>query len=39
MYNLAIEFNLSVPFHKGAVKYYEEVVGVKVPDKLRPPEK
>jgi hypothetical protein len=39
MYNIAIEFNLSVPFHKGAAKYYEEVLGVKVPDKLRPPEK
>ena len=39
MYNIAIEFNLSVPFHKGALKFYEEVVGVKVPDKLRPPEK
>lgn len=38
MYNLAIEFDLSVPFHKGAVKFYEEALKVKVPDKLRPPE-
>jgi uncharacterized protein len=39
MYNVAIEYNLSVPFHKGAARFYEENLGVKIPDKLRPPEK
>ncbi len=38
MYDIAIEFDLSVPFHKGAYKFYEETLGVKIPDKLKPPE-
>lgn len=38
MYDLAIEFNLGVPFHKGALRFYEETLGVTVPDRLRPPE-
>jgi uncharacterized protein len=36
MYNLAIEYDLSVPFHPGAIKFYEETLGVKVPEKLHP---
>jgi hypothetical protein len=38
MYKMAVEFDLRVPFHPGAVKFYEETLGVKVPAKLLPPE-
>jgi TRAP transporter TAXI family solute receptor len=38
MYKMALDFDLLVPFHPGAVKFYEETLGVKVPAKLRPPE-
>ncbi len=37
MYDIAIEYNLSVPFHPAALKFYEETLGVTVPDQLRPP--
>ena len=38
MYQMALDFDLRVPFHPGAVKFFEETLGVKVPDKLLPPE-
>ena len=38
MYKMALDFDMQVPFHPGAVKFYEENLGVKVPAKLRPPE-
>ena len=38
MYDLAIEFDLSVPFHRGAYKFYTEDLGLTVPEKLKPPE-
>ena len=38
MYKMALDFDLMVPFHPGAVKFYEETLGVKVPAKLLPPE-
>lgn len=38
MYEMAIKYDLSVPFHPGAVKFYREVLKVKIPDKLIPPE-
>jgi uncharacterized protein len=37
MYDLAIEFDLSVPFHPGAYRFYTETLGVTIPDKLKPP--
>lgn len=38
MYDLAIEFDLSVPFHRGAYKFYQEDLGKQIPEKLKPPE-
>ncbi len=38
MYDLAIEFDLSVPFHRGAYKFYHEDLGKQIPEKLKPPE-
>lgn len=37
MYDVAIEYDLSVPFHPAAVKFYQETLGVTIPDKLLPP--
>jgi len=38
LFKNAIDHNLQVPFHAGAVRFYEEVLKVKVPTHLRPPE-
>lgn len=38
MFGMALEFDLSVPFHKGAAKFYQDTLKVTIPDKLRPPE-
>lgn len=38
MYDMAIDHNLSVPFHPGAVKFYRERLNKKIPDILLPPE-
>lgn len=38
MYDVAIEYDLSVPFHPAAVKFYQETLGVTIPDKLLPPQ-
>lgn len=38
LYGNAVKYGLDVPFHRGAVKFYEEVLKVKVPAHLRPPE-
>lgn len=38
LFGNAVKHGLGVPFHRGAVKFYEEVLKVKVPDHLRPPE-
>ena len=37
MYDLAIEYDLSVPFHPAAAKFYQETLGVTIPDRLMPP--
>ncbi len=37
MYKMALDFDLRVPFHPGALKFYEETLKVKVPAKLLPP--
>jgi TRAP transporter TAXI family solute receptor len=36
MYKNADEFNLRVPLHPGAIRFYEETLKLKVPAKLRP---
>jgi TRAP transporter TAXI family solute receptor len=38
MYDMAIDYDLGVPFHPGAAKFYQEVLKVSIPDKLLPPE-
>lgn len=38
LFGNAVNYGLDVPFHRGAVKFYEEVLKVKVPAHLRPPE-
>ncbi|MBI2882030.1 MAG: TAXI family TRAP transporter solute-binding subunit [Candidatus Tectomicrobia bacterium] len=38
LFENAVEHDLGVPFHAGAVRFYEEVLRVKVPAHLRPPE-
>lgn len=37
MYDVAIEYDLSVPFHPAAAKFYQETLGVTIPEKLMPP--
>jgi TRAP transporter TAXI family solute receptor len=36
MYENAIKYNLKVPFHPGAIRFYEETLKVKVPEHLKP---
>jgi len=36
MFDNAIKYDLKVPFHPGAIKFYEEVLKVKVPEHLKP---
>lgn len=36
MFDNAIKYDLKVPFHPGAIKFYEEVLKVKVPKHLKP---
>jgi TRAP transporter TAXI family solute receptor len=36
MFGNAIKYDLKVPFHPGAIKFYEEVLKVKVPKHLKP---
>ncbi len=38
LFGNAVTHKLQVPFHRGAVRFYEEVLKVKVPAELRPPE-
>jgi hypothetical protein len=38
MYKMAVEYDLGVPFHPGAAKFYRETLKVKIPEKLLPPE-
>ena len=38
MYDMAIDYGLSVPFHPGAAKFYREKLKKNIPDKLLPPE-
>jgi TRAP transporter TAXI family solute receptor len=38
LFKNAVEHKLQVPFHAGAVRFYEEVLKVKIPAHLRPPE-
>jgi TRAP-type uncharacterized transport system substrate-binding protein len=37
MYQMAIDFNLGVPFHPGAAKFYKETLNVTIPDVLIAP--
>jgi TRAP transporter TAXI family solute receptor len=37
MYDVAIEYNLAVPFHPAAAKFYQETLGVTIPENLLPP--
>jgi TRAP transporter TAXI family solute receptor len=36
MCQMAIDYNLAVPFHKGAVQFYQEKLATKVPSRLIP---
>ena len=38
MYEMAVKYDLAVPFHAGAAKFYQETLKVKIPDGLLPPE-
>jgi TRAP transporter TAXI family solute receptor len=38
LYDMAIDYGLSVPFHPGAAKFYQDRLGKTIPDKLLPPE-
>lgn len=38
MYQMAIDYGLSVPFHPGAVEFYQEKLNVTIPDSLLPPD-
>lgn len=38
MYGMAIDYGLSVPFHPGAAKFYQEKLNIKIPANLLPPE-
>ena len=38
MYQTAIDYNLAVPFHKGAARFYQEKLNITVPTHLIPPE-
>jgi uncharacterized protein len=37
MYQMAIDFELGVPFHPGAAAFYREALCVDIPEKLMPP--
>lgn len=38
MYDMAIDYDLGVPFHAGAAKFYQDTLKVSIPNKLLPPE-
>jgi TRAP transporter TAXI family solute receptor len=38
MYRMAVDYGLSVPFHPGAAKFYQEKLKLNIPEILLPPE-
>jgi len=38
LYQMAVDYDLKVPLHPGAVKFYRDTLKVEIPDRLIPPE-